>query len=99
MVTDAGWTTQGVTGAAMGTVINVIETVPDPNNPGGTLPVNPLHGPLGLTLAPNGHLMAANSDPAASNDANHPSELIEFRTDGTFVSATRSTPTRAAPSA
>jgi hypothetical protein len=86
MVTDAGWITQGVTGSAMGTIINVVEMIPDPNHPGGTLPVNPLHGPLGLTLAPNGHLLVANSDPTASNDANHPSELIEFRTDGTFVS-------------
>jgi hypothetical protein len=86
MVTDAGWTTTPVTGNATGTAINVLETIPDPNNAGATITVNPLHGPLGLTMAPSGHLLAANSDPAASNDPNHPSELIEFGTDGTFIS-------------
>ncbi len=86
MITDAGWTTQGVTGTATGTAIHVLETVPDPNNANATIMVNPLHGPLGLTMAPNGNLLAANSDPTASNDANHPSELIEFAKDGTFLS-------------
>jgi len=86
LVTDAGWTTAGVTGNATGTAIHVVETVPDPNNAGATITSNPLHGPLGLTLAPNGHLLVANSDPVASNNPNHPSELIEFATDGTFIS-------------
>lgn len=86
LVTDAGWTFQSVSGFAVGVAINVLETVADPNNPGATIKVNPLHGPLGLTMAPNGHLLTGNSDPAASNDANHPSELIEFATDGTFIS-------------
>jgi hypothetical protein len=86
MITDAGWTTTSVTTTATGMAIHVIETTPDPNNAGATLQSNPLHGPLGLTLAPNGHLLVANSDPAASNNPNHPSELIEFATDGTFIS-------------
>jgi hypothetical protein len=86
LVTDAGWTFQSVTGTAIGTPIHVLETVPDPNNPGETIKTNPLHGPLGLAMAPNGNLVVANSDPTASNDPNHPSELIEFQTDGTFVS-------------
>ena len=86
LVNDAGWTTAGVTGMAMGMPIDVVETIPDPNNAEATIKVNPLHGPLGLALAPNGHLVAANSDPTASNDALHPSEFIEFTTDGAFVS-------------
>ena len=85
LVNDAGWTTANATGFT-GLRINVVETIPDPNNPNATITANPLHGPLGLTLAPNGNLIAANSDPTASMDPNHPSELIEFQTDGTFVS-------------
>ena len=86
LIIDAAWTMTGVTGNATGTAINVVENIPDPNNPNNMIANNPLHGPLGLTMAPNGHLLTANSDPAASNDANHPSELIEFATDGTFIS-------------
>lgn len=85
MVNDAGWTTTHVTGMP-GVKISVVETIPDPNNANATITANPLHGPLGLALAPNGNLLAANSDPAASMDPNHPSELIEFQPDGTFVS-------------
>jgi uncharacterized protein (TIGR03118 family) len=43
-----------------------------------------LHGPLGLALAPNGDLIAANGD-AVNEDAAHPSELVEFTTSGQFV--------------
>ena len=43
-----------------------------------------LHGPLGLVLAPNGDLIAANGD-AVNPDANHPNELVEFTTNGKFV--------------
>jgi uncharacterized protein (TIGR03118 family) len=43
-----------------------------------------LHGPLGLVLAPNGDLIAANGD-AVNPDSNHPSELVEFTTKGRFV--------------
>lgn len=43
-----------------------------------------LHGPLGLVLAPNGHLITANGD-AVNTDVAHPSELVEFTKDGTFV--------------
>jgi uncharacterized protein (TIGR03118 family) len=43
-----------------------------------------LHGPLGLTLAPNGDLITANGD-AVNPDANHPNELVEFTPAGKFV--------------
>ncbi len=43
-----------------------------------------LHGPLGLVLAPNGDLIAANSD-ATNGDPNHTSELVEFTPQGKFV--------------
>jgi uncharacterized protein (TIGR03118 family) len=43
-----------------------------------------LHGPLGLILAPNGDLIAANGD-AVNPDPNHPNELVEFTTKGKFV--------------
>jgi DNA-binding beta-propeller fold protein YncE len=45
-----------------------------------------LRGPLGLVLAPNGNLIAANGD-AVNPDTNHPSELIEFTRSGSFVAA------------
>ncbi len=43
-----------------------------------------LHGPLGLTLAPNGDLIAANGD-AVNTDSNHLNELVEFTPNGKFV--------------
>jgi hypothetical protein len=43
-----------------------------------------LHGPLGLTLTPSGHLIVANSD-GSNVDPNQPSELVEFTTTGQFV--------------
>ncbi len=43
-----------------------------------------LHGPLDLVIAPNGHLIVANSD-GSNADPNQPSELVEFTTNGTFV--------------
>jgi uncharacterized protein (TIGR03118 family) len=43
-----------------------------------------LHGPLGLALAPNGDLIAANGD-AVNPDPKHPNELVEFTTMGQFV--------------
>jgi hypothetical protein len=45
-----------------------------------------LRGPLGLVLAPNGDLIAANGD-AINGDPNHPSEMIEFTPAGKFVAA------------
>jgi DNA-binding beta-propeller fold protein YncE len=44
-----------------------------------------LHGPLGLVLASNGDLIASNGD-AVNPDAAHPSTLVEFTPQGTFVS-------------
>jgi DNA-binding beta-propeller fold protein YncE len=43
-----------------------------------------LRGPLGLRFAPNGHLLVANGD-AVNADAAHPSEIVEFTTEGEFV--------------
>jgi uncharacterized protein (TIGR03118 family) len=43
-----------------------------------------LRGPLGLVLAPNGDLIAANGD-AVNGDTNQPSELVEFTPNGRFV--------------
>jgi sugar lactone lactonase YvrE len=44
-----------------------------------------LRGPLGLVLAPNGDLIAANGD-AINGDPTQPSELVEFTPRGKFVS-------------
>jgi len=44
-----------------------------------------LHGPLGLVLAPNGHLIVSNGD-AVNADPNQPSEIVEFTPGGKFVS-------------
>ena len=43
-----------------------------------------LHGALAMTMAPNGHLLVSNSD-GINPDANEPSEIVEFTTDGAFV--------------
>jgi hypothetical protein len=44
-----------------------------------------LEGPLGLIIAPNGHLITANADPTVHQDAANPSELVEFTKSGEFV--------------
>jgi DNA-binding beta-propeller fold protein YncE len=43
-----------------------------------------LHGPLALTLAPNGHLVTSNADVINSNPK-RPSEIVEFTKTGKFV--------------
>jgi hypothetical protein len=43
-----------------------------------------LHGPLGMAMAPNGHLLVANND-AINSDPNQPSEIVEFTVEGKFV--------------
>jgi hypothetical protein len=43
-----------------------------------------LHGPLGMTQAPNGHLLVSNND-GINPDTNQPSEIVEFTVDGQFV--------------
>jgi hypothetical protein len=43
-----------------------------------------LHGPLGMIMAPNGHLIVANND-AINPDPNQPSEIVEFTVGGKFV--------------
>jgi sugar lactone lactonase YvrE len=45
-----------------------------------------LHGPLGLALAPNGHLITANGDAINPPDPSHNSEIVEFTPEGEFVS-------------
>ena len=51
-----------------------------------------LHGPIGLALAPNGDLIAANGD-GVNVDANQPSELVEFTKTGRFVTLLSVDPT------
>lgn len=43
-----------------------------------------LHGPLGLTIAPNGDLLTVNGD-AVNPDPTHPSEMVEATPRGAFV--------------
>ena len=53
----------------------------------GTLVVHDdvnLHGPIGLTLASDGHLIAANSDGNNANPAD-PSTLVEYTRNGRFI--------------
>jgi len=44
-----------------------------------------LHGPLGLVIAPNGHLISSQGD-AINPDPAHQSEIVEFTKSGVFVS-------------
>jgi DNA-binding beta-propeller fold protein YncE len=46
-----------------------------------------LRGPLGLTLLPDGNLIAANGD-AVNSNTNQPSELVEFTPTGHFIGET-----------
>jgi DNA-binding beta-propeller fold protein YncE len=43
-----------------------------------------LHGPLDLTILPNGHFLVANSD-GSNVDPNQPSELVEYTASGQFI--------------
>jgi hypothetical protein len=43
-----------------------------------------LHGPLAMTMAPNGHLLVSNND-AINSDPNQPSEIVEFTVEGKFI--------------
>jgi hypothetical protein len=43
-----------------------------------------LHGPLGMAMAPNGHLLVTNND-VINPDPLQPSELVEFTVEGEFV--------------
>lgn len=43
-----------------------------------------LHGPVNMVLAPNGHLIVANSD-GSNADSTQPSELVEFTAGGQFI--------------
>jgi DNA-binding beta-propeller fold protein YncE len=43
-----------------------------------------LHGPLGMAMAPNGHLLVTNND-VINSDPTQPSEIVEFTVGGKFV--------------
>jgi hypothetical protein len=43
-----------------------------------------LHGPLGMDVSPQGHLLVSNND-AINPDPNQPSEIVEFTITGNFV--------------
>lgn len=43
-----------------------------------------LHGPLGLTILPDGHFLVANSD-GSNVDPNQPSEIVEYTASGQFL--------------
>ena len=47
--------------------------------------VSHLHGPLGMAILPNGHLVIADADSSYNTDPNQPSELVEYTAQGTFV--------------
>jgi len=52
---------------------------------GNTVFADPhLRGPLALRMAPNGNLLTANGD-AVNGDVLHPSEIVEFTTEGRFI--------------
>jgi DNA-binding beta-propeller fold protein YncE len=68
--------------------IFVIENASTTSDGGkGTLVFSDSHleGPLGLIIAPNGHLITANADPSVHQNAANPSELVEFTKSGKFV--------------
>jgi hypothetical protein len=44
-----------------------------------------LHGPIDMTILPNGHFVIANSD-GSNVDPNQPSELVEYTATGEFLS-------------
>jgi len=62
-------------------------SAPQPGKPTGDVFSSDKHlnGPVGLTLAPNGHVIASNSDSVKGGDPTHPSEIVEFTHDGDFV--------------
>jgi len=52
-----------------------------------------LHGPLGMAIAPNGHLLVTNND-VINSDPNQPSEIVEFTVAGKFVKEISVDPTQ-----
>lgn len=52
-----------------------------------------LHGPLGMAMAPNGHLLVTNND-SINSDPNQPSEIVEFTVGGKFVKQISVDPTQ-----
>jgi hypothetical protein len=52
-----------------------------------------LHGPLGMAMAPNGHLVVTNND-SINGDPTQPSEIVEFTVGGKFVKEISVDPTQ-----
>lgn len=52
-----------------------------------------LHGPLGMAMAPNGHLIVTNND-SINGDPKQPSEIVEFTIGGKFVKQISVDPTQ-----
>jgi hypothetical protein len=77
-----------VSGTEVGTIFAVdnASTTSGDHGKGTVVFADPmhLHGPLGMVLAPNGDLIAANND-SVNIDPNQPSELVEFTRAGQFV--------------
>jgi len=90
----------GPSGLAVDTVHNILYVASETDNTIYSLPSNAmasqgsgtivyqdsthLHGPLDMVLAPNGHLLVANSD-GTNADPNQPSEIVEFTAAGQFI--------------
>ena len=81
-------TVEKVAGTETGTVFAIAKAGTTASDGGkGTLvyaDAAHLHGPAGLALAPNGHLLVANGD-AVNVDPNQPSEIVEITTAGQYV--------------
>jgi hypothetical protein len=88
-----------VNGNEVGTIFSIANagTTTTDNGKGTVVYADPAHlrGPIGLALAPNGDLVAANSD-AANSDPEQPSQLVEFTKSGQFVGQFEVDPTTAA---
>jgi hypothetical protein len=78
-------TIRGVESGAVFAISNAAITFAD-HGEGTLIYADPahLHGPVGLVLAPDGNLVAANAD-SVNGDPNQPSELVEFSVHGKFV--------------
>lgn len=90
----------GPSGLALDTIHNILYVASETDNTIYSLPSNAaasqgsgtivyqdsthLHGPLDMVLAPNGHLLVANSD-GSNADPNQPSEIVEFTPAGQFI--------------
>jgi hypothetical protein len=70
-------------------IVFVVANAASRTNDGGTGQIvyqdqTHLHGPLGMSVSPLGHLLVSNND-AVNPDPNQPSEIVEFTIGGAFV--------------